>query len=156
MISESKWKQYGLPNSKIKGIVIHNTNNQQMSAEELENWLENECKYSSGCHYLVDYKEVRQVLPDDWSCWNTGMGMSFGNIDCIAIEICSNPNTELYLQGQERAIELIKDLMEKYHLTKNDIFFHRDFQHNVNCPAQILYRYGTKANFLSLIKEEAI
>lgn len=152
MISESKWKQYGLPNAKIKGIVIHNTNNQGWSAERLEQWLEAENKTSASCHFLVDHKEIRQVMPLDWSVWNTGMGMDFGNLHCIAIEICSNPNNTLYLKGQQRAIELIKDLMKKFNLTKDDIYFHRDFQPNVNCPAQIIKLYGNKQNFLRLIK----
>ena len=152
MLSKTKWEQYGLPNSKIKGIVIHNTNNQYMSAKELENWLENENKGSNGCHYLVDHKEVRQTLPDDWSCFNVGNGLSFGNLDCIAIEICSNPNNKLYLQGEQRAIKLIKKLMKKYNLTTDDIYFHRDFQPNINCPAQILKRYKSKKVFISLLK----
>lgn len=152
MLSKSKWKQYGQPNSKIKGIVIHNTNNQQMSAEQLENWLENDNKRSNGCHFLIDYKEVRQVMPIDWSVWNTGMGMSFGNLDCISIEICSHPNNKLYLAGQERAINLIKELMKKYNLTKDDIYFHNDFQPHINCPAQIIKIYGKKSAFLRLIE----
>ena len=151
MISESKWKQYGLPNADIKGIVIHNTNNQLWSAERLEQWLERECVSSQGTHFLVDHKEVRQVMPLDWSVWNTGMGMDFGNLHCIAIEVCSNPSNKLYLQGQDRAIDLIVELMEKFNLVLKDIYFHRDFQPNVNCPAQILKLY-TKSQFLSLIE----
>lgn len=134
----------------VKGIVIHNTNNQLMSAEQLEQWMENGLT-SSGCHYLVDHKEVRQVMPLDWSVWNTGMGMDFGNLNCIAIEIVSNPNNSLYMKGQERAIELIKELMERYSLTKENIYFHRDFQPNINCPAQIIKLYKTKQNFLKEI-----
>lgn len=151
MLSKKKWSQYGQAGSKIKGIVIHNTNNQFMDAEALENWLENENKKSNGCHFLVDHKEVRKIMPISWSVWNTGMGMTFGNLDCIAIEICSNPSTKLYLEGQARAIELIKELMKKYHLTKDDIYFHRDFQPNINCPAQILKLYKSKAEFLALL-----
>ena len=150
MIPEAKWKQYGNPGSKIKGIIIHNTNNQGKSAEELEKHMARS-KSSAGCHYFVDYKEVRQVMPDDWSVYNVGNGMAFGNLDCIAIEICSNPSTKRYLEGQARAIKLIEELMEKYHLTKSDIYFHREFQPNINCPAQIIKLYGSKENFLRLI-----
>lgn len=153
MLSKSKWKQYGQPNSMIRGIVIHNTNNQQMSAEQLEKWLENDNQGSNGCHFLVDYKEVRKVMPINWSVWNTGMGMTFGNLDCIAIEICSHPNDKLYLLGQEKAIELIKELMKKYKITKDNIYFHNDFQPNINCPAQIIKLYKTKSAFLNLIEE---
>ena len=154
MISESKWKQYGLPDAEIKGIVIHNTNNQLWSAERLEKWLEEENKTSASCHFLVDHKEVRQVMPTTWSVWNTGSGMDFGNLHCISIEICSNPSEELYLQGQSKAIDLIKGLMHDFNLTTNDIYFHRDFQPNVNCPAQILKLYRSKAEFLALLKGE--
>lgn len=154
MIAESKWKQYGLPNAEIKGIVIHNTNNQQWSAERIEKWLNEECVSSQGTHFLVDHKEVRQVMPLTWSVFNSGMGMDFANLHCIAIEICSNPSNEKYLTGQSKAIDLIESLMSQFNLTKKDIYFHRDFQPNINCPAQILKLYGNKNNFLKLLKGE--
>lgn len=152
MLPESKWLQFGLPNAEIKGIVIHNTNNQLWTAERLEKWLTEECTTSQGCHFLVDHKEVRQILPLTWSSWNTGMGYDFGNLHCISIEVVSNPNNSLYLKGQSRAIDLIKSLMKQFDLGLEDIYFHRDFQPNENCPAQILKMYGTKQNFLHLLK----
>lgn len=153
MIPKSLWKQHGLPNAEIKGIVIHNTNNQKWSAERLEQYLA-ESQRNAGTHYFIDHKEVRQVMPLDWSVWNTGMGMDFGNLHCISIEICSNPSNILYEQGEQKAIDLIKKLMKKYRLTTSDIYFHRDFNPTVNCPAQILKKYGTKQNFLELMKGE--
>ena len=102
MISKEKWKQYGLPNMEVKGIVIHNTNNQKASAADLEKWMI-ENNTSQGTHFIVDHNEVRQVMPLDWSVWNTGGGMDFGNLHCISLEICSNPNNSLYLQGQPQA-----------------------------------------------------
>lgn len=148
MLPKKKWMQYGLPNAQIKGICIHNTNNQNWSAKRLEEWLKNENRGSNGCHYLVDHSSVRQVMPLDWSVWNTGMGYDFGNLHCIAIEICSNPDNDLYMKGQQKAIKLIKELMEQYSLKISDIYFHRDFQPSANCPAQILKLYGSKQNFL--------
>lgn len=153
MIPKEKWKQFGLPNAQIKGIVIHNTNNQSKSAKDLEEWMLN-TKESRGTHFLVDHNEVRQVMPLDWSVWNTGKGMDFGNLHCISIEICSNPNNRLYLQGQLKAIDLIEELLCRFNLTKSVIYFHRDFNNNVNCPSQILKMYGNKKNFLSMIKEK--
>jgi N-acetylmuramoyl-L-alanine amidase CwlA len=152
MIPKEKWKQYGLPNMEVKGIVIHNTNNQKASAADLEKWMiENDT--SQGTHFIVDHTEVRQVMPLDWSVWNTGKGMDFGNLHCISIEICSNPNNRLYLQGQSKAIDLIESLMHEFNLTKKDLYLHRDFNPNTNCPSQILSMYGNKKNFLSMIKE---
>lgn len=153
MIPKEKWKQYGLPNMEVKGIVIHNTNNQRASAADLEKWMI-ENNTSQGTHFIVDHTEVRQVMPLDWSVWSTGKGMDFGNLHCISIEICSNPNNRLYLQGQSKAIDLIENLMHEFNLTKKDLYLHRDFNNNVNCPSQILKIYGNKTNFLSLIKEK--
>lgn len=150
MLPEHKWRQYGLPDAKIKGIVVHNTNS-FLSAEQLENWMLNNTT-SQGCHFLVDHKEVRQVMPLDWSVFSTGKGMDFGNISCVAIEVCTNISSELYLQGERRAVELIKQLMREFNLTQDDIYYHRDFDPYVNCPAQILSRYKTKKEFLNLLK----
>lgn len=150
-----KMNQFGIPRKgDVKGIVIHNTQNFKMSARELYDWLENESRTSQCCHYLIDHTETIQVMPLDWSVWNTGDGYSFGNLHCIAIEICSNPNTELYLKGEARALALIRELMAEFNLTEKDIYFHRDFQPNINCPAQILKLYGSKANFLAKLKGE--
>ena len=154
MIPKSKWKQYGLPNADIKGIVIHNTNNQTWTAKRLEKWLAVENRTSAACHFLVDADDCLQVMPLSWSVWNTGMGMDFGNLHCISIEICSHPSERKYLQGERRAIKLIKELMKQFNLTEKDIYFHRDFNPNINCPAQILRLYGNKQNFLNLLKGE--
>ena len=154
MIPESKWKQYGLPDAQIKGIVIHNTNNQNWSAKRLEKWLIEENKTSASAHFIVDAEDTIQVMPLNWSVWNTGMGMDFGNLHCISIEICSHPSERIYLQGERRAINLIKELMKQFNLTEKDIYFHRDFNPSINCPAQILRIYGNKQNFLNLLKGE--
>lgn len=146
MIPRKLYKQYGIPMKKPKGIVIHNTNVQK-SAKELEEWMVNN-KSSNGCHYFVDADEVRQVMPLTWSAFNTGKGFDFGNTECIVVEVCSDLNGTRYQQGEDRAIKLIRELMNKYRLTAADIYFHRDFDPNINCPAQILKRYGSKQNFL--------
>ncbi len=155
MLPEEKWNQYGSPNAEIKGIVIHNTNTPQTAAEVYE-WIKNDSLTSKGCHFLVDHKEVIQVMPTDRTAWSTGMGCDFGNMHCIAVEVVSNLNTDLYMQGQSRAIMLIESLMDEFNLTKKDIYFHRDFKPYVNCPAQILAIYKTKSAFLRLIKEREV
>ena len=152
MLPKSKWRQFGHEGNNKKGLIVHNTNNQQMSAEELEKWLKNDCRTSQGCHFIVDHKEVRKVMPLSWSVYNVGNALAFGNTDCIAVEICSNPSEKLYLLGQSKAIDLIIMLMGKFGLTSHDIYFHRDFQQNINCPAQILNIYGSKDKFLQEIE----
>lgn len=154
MISENKWEQFGYQRQEtdIKGITIHNTNNYKMNAKELFDWLENESKDSSGCHYLVDDENTIEVMPINWAVYHTGKGNDFGNHYTIAIEICSNLNDEKYFKGQDNAIKLIKKLMNKYKLSIDNIYFHKDFDNQMYCPANILQIYKTKNEFLKLIE----
>lgn len=129
----------------VKGIVIHNTNIQK-SAHMCEKMML-EGKDSRGTHFFVD-EDIVQVMPLDWSCFNTGKGLDFGNTQCIAIEICSNLNTQKYFKAEQTAVELIKELMKEFNLTTEDIYFHRDFDSTVNCPADILRIYKDKKSFI--------
>lgn len=148
MLPKSKYRQYGVPGNQLKAIVIHNTNSTK-SAKQLEGWLKNENKGSNGCHFLVDWDEARKVMPLTWSVFSCGNGMAFGNLDTISVEICTHISSTLYDKAEQRGIELIRELMQKYDIPKEQIYFHRDFQSNVNCPAQILKKYGSKQNFLN-------
>ena len=143
MLPETKWRQFGLPNMEVKGIVVHNTNAPNMTAKDLLKYM-SETNTSKGAHYFVDEEKTVQAMPEDWSCFNTGQGYDFGNTSCISIEIC----TKGYEKAEERAVKLIKKLLKKYHLTTDDIYFHRDLDRTVNCPAQTLKKYGTKNEFI--------
>lgn len=147
MLDREKWEQYGQPRTeKIKGITIHNTGN-ELSAEALEIAM-SESKQHFATHYFVDEKEVRQVMPLDWSVWHTGKGLDMGNTRTVAIEICrSRSDEETYLKAQSNAINLIKQLLEEYHLSKSDIFFHSNFSETY-CPHRILDVYKTRENFI--------
>ena len=131
----------------VKGIVLHNTANYKMSAQELYDYLANECKTSQGTHYICDHENVLQVAPDDWAIYSSGKGNDYCARHLIAIEICDNLNDDLYKQGQDKAIELIKELKEKYHLSNDDIFFHNDFNSTMYCPHILLDKYKSARNF---------
>lgn len=146
MIDSNKFLQYGYKrDNEIKGIVIHNTGT-DLSARQVFNYL-NKSKLSNGCHYLIDYKEIIEVMPLNYSVYHTGKGNDWACKNTIAIEIVSNIDNEKYLIGQQKAIELIKELMKEYNLTTNDLYFHNDFA-NVYCPSDILRIYGNKQNFI--------
>lgn len=148
MIKESKWKQFGYERTEnIEFIVIHNTSS-ELSASELFNWLNDECKTSNGCHYLVDDVATIEVMPLTWSVYHTGKGLDYGNRKGIAIEICSNINNAKYLKGEKRAMRLVKELMKEYGLTKNDIYYHNDFNKTTHCPNDIMNRYASKKDFI--------
>lgn len=143
MLPSSKWRQYGLPNMEVKGIIIHNTNNQYMNAEELGKSMLNGVT-SQGTHFFVDKKKTIQVMPLEWSVFSTGRGLDFGNLHCICIEVCGD--------AEERLEELLRSLMGKYDLTLNDLYFHNDFMPNINCPAQIIQKYGNKRKYIEHLR----
>lgn len=147
MLDKKKWLQYGTPRKQtIKGITIHNTGN-SLTAEELENIMATTSQHFA-THYFIDDKEIRQVMPLEYAVWHTGKGYDLGNMRTISIEICkSTSDIETYMKAQTRAIELVKELMNKYNLSKDYIFFHSDFD-NTYCPHRILEIYKNKKLFI--------
>lgn len=150
MIRESKWNQYGFPREEadIQGITIHETNNYEMDAQQLHDFLDEENKTSQGCHYIVDAKKTVQVMPDDWAVYHTGKAKDWGCRYTIAIEICSSLSDEVYKQAEDRAISLIYSLQKKYHIPFDMIFFHQDFNNRMHCPNRIINEFGTSKNFV--------
>lgn len=153
MIARKKWSQYGESGMVVKGLTIHNTNS-TMSAQEIFDYLNNECTTSQGCHFVVDSENTIQVMPKNWCVYHTGKGKDYAFAHTLAIEICSNINDETYLLGQHNAVLLIRELMEQYNLDYSQIYFHQEFNERYYCPKDILDRYKTKANFIELLKEE--
>ena len=150
MIKEEKYEQYGFPRREqdILGITIHETGNDNMTAKELFDYLENENKTSQGCHYIVDNNEVIEVMPNDWGVYHTGKAMDYGNRYTISIEVCSNINNDKFNNGVDKAVELIKELMIEYAIPKDSIFFHIDFNQNSYCPKTLIRQYGSVKRFV--------
>ena len=113
-------EQFGIPGLTIRGITVHNTGN-DLSAYENYEWMET-TKTSAGTHFFVDETEVIQAMPLDWCVFHTGMGVDWACRNTIAIEICrSQSDRKVYRDAEDRAILLIKDLMEAFNLTNKDI-----------------------------------
>lgn len=149
MLPSEKWSQFGFERvGNVQGITIHSTSS-GLSAKEVYDYLENKSKDERGCHYIVDSEEVLDVIPEEWSCYHTGMGLDFGNKYTIAIELCSNIDNDKFNKGLENMVELIKSLMQKYNLKRSDIYYHCDWNNKVYCPSDLLRIYGTKKEFLN-------
>lgn len=132
---------------EVKGITIHNTGSSLSARETYNIMLQN--KNLNYCHFLIDENEVINTYPLDKNASHTGRGYDFGNRFTIAIEICrSRCDLDTYLKAQDRAIKKIKELMKEYNLTKDDIYFHNDFN-TVRCPHRILDLYDTKGDFIN-------
>lgn len=147
MIDEKKYPQYGYKRTEtIEGITLHTTGS-QASARELFNYLNEENKTSQGCHYLVDDKEVIEVMPLDWCVYHTGKGFDSGNNLTIAIEICSNIDEDKFKLATEKGVDLIITLMKKYGIKQDGFFFHNDFNNTTYCPAEFMEKYGSSRMF---------
>lgn len=133
---------------EIKGITIHNTGN-DLTAQDNYELLKNDMTLNL-CHYLVDENEVINVLSEKFEAHHTGKGYDFGNRFTIAIEICrSTSEDEIYFKAEQNAVKLIKKLMKKYKLSKDDLYFHLDFNTNARCPHRILDIYEQKERFIN-------
>ena len=136
-------EQFGYLGLTIKGITIHNTGN-ELSALENHYLMEN-TKTSQGTHFFVDEDGEVQAMPLEWCVYHTGMANDWACKHTIAIEICrSQSSAELYLNAEEKAVILIKSLMEEYDLSVDDIYFHHDFNQRAYCPHRIFELYGNK------------
>ena len=150
MIPKKRWNQYGEEGIVVKGITIHNTGNKYSAKQNAE--LMANSSSEAGCHFFIDETDTVQMMPETYHVWHTGKAYDFGNLSTIAIEICRSACGEkLYKEAQERAVRKVKNLLKKYGLTTNDVYFHRDFNQTTYCPHRILDMYGDKKNF---IKEE--
>lgn len=146
MISASKWAQYGRPDFKPKGVIIHNTNS-GLDALGCFNEMQNGDS-SRGAHFFVDHRGIVQAMPLNWSCFSSGRGYDFANTELIAIEIVTEPDTRKQQTAEEVAVMLISRLMELYGFNTDSIYFHNDFYASINCPAQLIARYGSKKGFI--------
>lgn len=146
ILPSSKWTQFGEDGLIVKGIIVHNTGN-SWSAKENYEYLFN-TTLSNGCHYLVDNIETIQCLPDTWKVWTTAKGSDWAFHNCLSIEICNMLADEDWQQSEQRAIALIKEWLLKYDLTKDDIYFHNDFNSSYYCPNKILEIYTSKKNWI--------
>lgn len=140
-------EQFGIYGLNPKGITIHNTGN-DFSAQENHDILEHSV-LSKACHFFIDENEIVQFMPIDWCVYHTGMAMDWACKNTIAIEICrSTCELDLYLQAEERAVDLMHTLMNEYNIPVKKIYFHKDWKKTTYCPHRILDVYGDKKSFL--------
>lgn len=136
-------------------LTIHNTGNTAKGANAASHatYLQNSGKNSSvSYHYVVDDKEIYQLLPDNEVAWHAGDGLyGTGNRQSLAIEICENSDGDL-LKATNLAAELTAYLMKKHNIPIENVVQHNNWS-GKNCPRQIRagnpYDWNT---FLSKVK----
>ena len=120
-------------------ICIHNTANVAKGANAASHasYLQNSGKnVSTSYHYVVDDKEIYQLLPDNEVAWHAGDGLyGTGNRQSLAIEICENSDGDL-LKATNLAVELTAYLMKKHNIPLSNVVQHNNWS-GKNCPNRI-------------------
>lgn len=129
-------------------IVIHNTANDAMAANEISYMHSNTSETSF--HFAVDDTEIVQGIELDRNAWHAGDGNGKGNREGIAIEICfSKSGGERFEKAQRNAAELTAKLLKDYGWGIDKVTKHQDYS-GKNCPHRTL-EYGWD-RFLALVK----
>ena len=112
-------------------ITVHGTGNPHSTAQnEADNVCKNNPELQTSFHFVVDDKEIIQVLPTNEVAWHAGDGLGTGNTRSIGIEICEGGDRVKALMN---ATELVKGLMTAYNIDQNHIARHKDWS-GKNCP----------------------
>jgi N-acetylmuramoyl-L-alanine amidase len=126
--------------SRIKYIVVHYTGNNGDTALGNTNYFKT--YRGASAHYFVDESSVYQSIEDKNIAWHCGANTYYHN-ECrnhnsIGVEMCSYINDKGKYAFKEKtvnnALQLIKELMEKYNVPIENIVRHYDVTHKV-CPA---------------------
>lgn len=116
---------------KIEYIVIHYTGNVNDTAKGNANYFR-DVNRSASAHYFVDTDEIVQVVEDEKASWSVGRNYGsnnlFGqctNLNSLNIELCSWAG-KIQPSTFDRAVELVKYLMNLYNIDVNHVVRHFD------------------------------
>ncbi|GAA5418064.1 N-acetylmuramoyl-L-alanine amidase CwlH [Paraliobacillus ryukyuensis] len=150
-------RSYGYGNP-VNTITIHQTGNTNAGADAQAhaNIQTNMNSRQASWHYSVDDKEAIQSFPDNVQCWHATDGGGPGNTTSLSIELCINSDGD-YEKTVQNGAELAKELLDKHHLTVNDLRQHHDW-YAKNCPAQIRAgKHGIRWNdFLNMVQGKSV
>jgi len=140
---------------KIRGLVIHYTANDGDTDEGNAHYFQGKGRDASA-HYFVDDDSVTQSVPDNYIAWHCGAKKYYHpylrNSNTLSIEMCDTMRDgvhNLTSATKQNVIELARELVAKYHISKENVVRHYDITHK-RCPAY--YVDDTKA--WELFKEE--
>lgn len=119
----------------IKYIVIHFTGNDNDSDEGNAKYFATDGRKASA-HYFIDEDSCTQIILDTDKAWHVGDGAGkYGitNSNSIGIEMCGD-NGDILPQTETNTLELVRELMKKYGVSKDNVVRHYDASRK-NCPA---------------------
>lgn len=121
---------YGGKRASTLYLVIHYTSNRGDTAKNNADYFARE-NVGASAHFFVDENSVWSSVPEDCVAWHCG-AKSYKHPTCrnnnsIGIEICMNDKQGKVRQASiDRAIELTKQLMDKYDIPVDRVLRHYD------------------------------
>lgn len=150
-----------VPNRKIEWIVIHYTANNGDTAWGNCNYFHDKDRQASA-HYFVDENSIWQCVEDKDVAWHCGTPNPLNgcrNTTSIGIEMCSrkDENGVYYFKEEtvQNAIELTKELMEKYNIDINHVCRHFDVS-GKRCPEPYVRDEEAWQDFKRRLEEEPL
>ena len=142
-----------------KYIVIHNTagrvyENVATAARTVQYFHTNEEGACTSTHYVIDDKEIYQLLENNWKGHHVGGDNASGYINgnTIGIEVADGPNVN-HEQAVENVIELTRYLMKELNIPVENVITHKDCS-GKDCPYTILRMTIDGKNGWEYIKEQ--
>lgn len=145
---------YNSANKTNKYIVVHYTGNSTDTAWANTNYFKSVNRNASA-HYFVDDNNIYQCVRDKdiaWHCGGGRQGSGGGtylnictNRNSIGVEMCCT-NYGVSTATENRTIELVKYLMNKYNIPASNVIRHYDVT-GKNCPAPMVSNQARWNNF---------
>lgn len=150
-LTVNPYSRSGEPLGRIKGIVIHYTGNPGSTAKNNHDYFENlKDKHTAyvSSHFIVGLKgEIIQCIPLN----EIAYASNNRNKDTISIETCHPDKTGQFNNQTYSALQqLVKALMNTYHLDKEDVIRHYDVT-GKNCPKYFVENEDAWQEFLNTL-----
>jgi N-acetylmuramoyl-L-alanine amidase len=148
----------GLRAKKVKYIVVHYTAGNGDTARDNGIYFQRNAGLNASAHWFVDQTTAVASVPEQFVAWHCG-GAVYSHPDCrnansIGIELCSRKdgdgNYYFLPETVDNAVELIRELMEKYSVPPERVIRHYDVTGKI-CPAPFV---GTGIEDWKEFKEE--
>ena len=146
-------KGYCIPNTTINPteIAIHNTGNFETKAKNyyicLERYNKENPNWLASYHFVVDDKEIYQLVDTSKKAYHVGSG----NSKSIGIEICMFKDANKQKIAEDNAIALVKELMGIHNIPLSKVKMHNDYT-GKHCPQVIIERDGNLNKFKKRIE----
>lgn len=131
----------GLRAKKVKYIVVHYTAGNGDTARNNGIYFQRN-QVGASAHWFVDETTALSSVPEQFIAWHCG-GADYVHPECrnsnsIGVELCSrrDKDGEYYFLPEtvDNAVELIRELMEKYDVPSERVIRHYDVTNKI-CPA---------------------